>query len=94
MSEKAQITDENQEHGNFTLLQNILSRIGLTAFERSLYWALREPAGEKRSCTKSYAKLAIASGMSVNSVKRTLQTLILKNSFIEKPLIKIKNRTT
>lgn len=94
MSENVLVIDENEDHSNFTLLQNILSYIGLTAFERSLYWALREAAGEKRSCTKSYAKLAKASGMSEKSVQRTLASLSLKNSFLNKPLIKIKNRLT
>lgn len=88
------IIDENQDHKYFSILQNILSRIGLTAFERSVYWAIKECAGEKGSCTKSYAKLALMAGLSERSLKRTLDTLSQKNKILKKPLIQIKNRIT
>jgi len=88
------VTDENINHNNFTILQNILSHLGLTAFERSLYWALREAAGDKSSCTKSYSKLAEISGMSEKSVQRTMLSLSQKKQIVDKPLIKIKHRLT
>lgn len=94
MSKQVSVIDENSDHSNFTILQNILSRIGLTAFERSLYWDLREAAGDRRFCTKSYAKLAISSGMSEKSVQRTLLSLSEKNKVLKKPLIKINHRVT
>jgi len=88
------ITDQNNDHKYFTLLQNILSRIGLTAFERSVYWAIKECAGEKGSCTKSYAKLAEMSGLSVPSLKRTLNSLAEENKILKKPLLQKTNRLT
>jgi len=88
------IQDQNNDHKYFTLLQNILSSIGLTAFERSVYWALKECAGEHGSCTKSYAKLAVMAGLSIPSLKRTLETLSEKNKILKKPLIQIINRLT
>ena len=88
------ITDQNNDHKYFSILQNILSYIGLTAFERSVYWALKECAGENGSCTKSYAKLAVMSGLSIPSLKRTLEILSQKNKILKKPLIQIINRLT
>lgn len=85
-------TDESRNH--YTRLQNILSYIGLNAFQRSVYWAIRECAGEKRNCTKSYAKLAEMAGMSVPSLHRHIATLCEINSFIKKPLIKVVYRKT
>ncbi len=88
------IKDQNNDHKYFSILQNILSRIGLTAFERSAYWAIKECAGENGSCTKSYAKLAEMSGMSVPSLKRTLTSLCEENKILKKPLIQKTNRLT
>lgn len=88
------ITDQNNDHKYFSILQNVLSRIGLTAFERSVYWAIKECAGEKGSCTKSYAKLSEMAGLSIPSLKRTLNSLSEENKFLKKPLIKITNRLT
>lgn len=91
---KISFNDQNNDHKYFSILQNILSYIGLTAFERSVYWAIKESAGEKGCCTKSYKKLAEISGMSECSLKRILESLSKKNSILKKPLIKIKNRVT
>lgn len=88
------IKDENSDHKFFSILQNILSNIDLTAFERSLYWAIKESSGERGSCTKSYAKLAKSSGMSLNSVKRTIKSLEKPNLVLGKPLIIVKDRLT
>ncbi len=91
---KVNIKDQNTDHKYFSILQKILSHIGLTAFERSVYWAIKDCAGEYGSCTKSYAKLAEMAGLSIPSLKRTLLTLSEKNKFLKKPLISIKNRLT
>lgn len=88
------IKDQNNDHRNFSILQNILSKIKLTAFERSVYWAIKECAGENGSCTKSYAKLAEMAGMSVPSLKRTLTSLSEENKILQKPLIQKTNRLT
>ncbi len=88
------IKDQNNDHKYFSILQNVLSRIGLTAFERSVYWAIKECAGEKGSCTKSYAKLAEMAGLSIPSLKRTLNSLSEENKFLKKPLVQITNRLT
>lgn len=94
MSNSTKITDENNEHRFFCILQNVLSRIGLTAFERSIYWAIKECCGEHGTCTKSYAKLAIMSGMSIDSVRRALLKLSEINEKLGKPLIRIIHRVT
>jgi len=85
---------QNKNHSNFTITQNILSKIGLTAFERSLYFAIKECAGENGICTKSYSNLSIMSGMSEASVKRTLKSLSKENKLLKKPLISIEDRYT
>lgn len=88
------IKNQTSDHKYFTILQNILSKIELTAFERSVYWALKEAAGENGTCTKSRESLAKAAGMSVPSLKRTLKKLSEINKILNKPLIQIHNRTS
>jgi hypothetical protein len=88
------VKDENYELKHFTILQNILSRIGLSAYERSVYWALKECSGERGSCTKSYKNLAIAAGMGESSLKKTIKSLSEPNKVIKKPLILVKKRNT
>lgn len=85
-------TDESRAH--FTSLQNILSYIGLSAFDRSVYWAIRECCGEKRNCTKSYTKLAEMAGMSEKSLRRSIESLSNENNILKKPLIQVVNRLT
>lgn len=92
MNKQVIISDQNSDRKYFCILQNILSRIELTAFERSLYWAIKESCGEKGTCTKSYASLAKMSGMCQKSVQRTLFSLSEINKHILKPLILITNR--
>jgi len=86
------VKDQNSDHKYFSILQNILSMIGLSAYERSLYWAIKECAGEKGSCTKSYDNLAKMSGMGVTKLKGVLASLAKPNDYIKKPLIYIIDR--
>lgn len=88
------IKDENSDHKFFSILQNILSKIKLTAFERSVYWAIKESSGERGSCTKSYAKLAEMSGMGITALKTTIKSLEKPNLVLGKPLIIVKERFT
>jgi hypothetical protein len=94
MSENVKIKDENNDHKFFSILQNVLSRIGLTAYERSVYWAVKECCGEHGSCTKSYANLAKMSGLSVDSLRKALDKLSQENPILKKPLIRIIHRVT
>jgi len=92
MSDSVKIKDENNDHKYFCILQNVLSRIGLTAFERSVYWAIKECCGEHGSCTKSHPKLAEMAGLSKRSLIRTLESLAQPNKILGKSLIKIIHR--
>tara|TARA_R110000868_G_scaffold136519_4_gene349511 strand:+ start:549 stop:1340 length:792 start_codon:yes stop_codon:yes gene_type:complete len=80
------------EHNYFFLIPNILSRLGLTAFERSVYMAIKETTGEDGKCIKSNATLAKMAGLSVDSLMRTLKKLAEPNVIIKKPLISTKHR--
>lgn len=82
------------QHYNYTetMFPNLLSKIGLTASERSLYWAIKECAGENNTCTESQKNLAAMSGLSRRSVQRTLKKLSEVNYVIQKPLIMINHR--
>ncbi len=91
MSE-AILKDENNDHKYFCILQNILSHIGLTAFERSLYWAIKEACGEGGECTKSYDTLCKISGMGITKLKETIIKLKSVNPIIGKPLIIVTQR--
>ncbi len=86
------IKEENPKRNNFTILQNILSKIGLTAIERSVYWAIKECAGEKGSCTKSQPNLAEMAGVGPTCLKETIVKLSLPNKILGKSLIKIIHR--
>ena len=87
MSNKVILKDENQDHKYFCILQNILSYIGLNAFERSLYWALKEACGGTGVCTKSHETLCQMSGMGLTKLKETIKSLALINVLLGKPLI-------
>lgn len=86
------ITDQNSDKSHFCILPNLLSRLDLNCYERSLYWALKEAAGENGSCTKSYKRLGKIAGMKETKLKKTLDSLSQINSIIKKPLIIVKKR--
>ncbi len=87
MSNKVILKDENQDHKYFCILQNILSYIGLNAYERSLYWAIKESCGGTGICTKSHETLCQMSGMGLTKLKETIKSLSLINVLLGKPLI-------
>ncbi len=84
---KVFLKDENNDHKYFCILQNILSHIGLNAFERSLYWAIKEACGGSGICTKSHETLCQMSGMGLTKLKETMKSLALINILLGKPLI-------
>ncbi len=91
---KINIKDENKDHKYFSILQNILSHLKLNAFERSLYWAIKEACGEFGECTKSHETLCEISGMKVTKLKETILSLSRINPILKKPLILVTHRTT
>lgn len=91
---KINIKDENKDHKYFSILQNILSHLKLNAFERSLYWAIKEACGEFGECTKSHETLCEISGMKVTKLKETILSLSCINPILKKPLILVTHRTT
>ncbi len=86
------IKEETTDKKHFTMLPNILSYIGLSANERSVYWAIKQCSGEDRTCTKSIENLCILAGIKRTCFKETMNKLCEINKFINKPLIKVVHR--
>ena len=90
----ASMSNFSCERTHFSMLPKILSQIGLTAIQRSVYWAIIEAAGENGKCTKSYSTLAKMSGVCEKTLKNTIPQLCEENKTLKKPLIFKKTRFT
>jgi hypothetical protein len=88
----ALMSNQSKNRSFFSMLPHLLSNIGLTCFQRSVYWAIKESSGEDGVCTKSNETLAKMSGMSKRKLIQIVNELCEKNSFLGICLITVKER--
>jgi len=66
----------------YTVIPNIIDDMGLTPYERALYWHLKRVAGENGKCWKSTPELAKHLRMSTGKVSET-KAALQKKGLIE-----------
>lgn len=91
--QEIQIEDLSTEKAYFTMIPNIVLKMGLTPYELAYYIILKSIAGEARACFMSQKKIADLVGCSTRQLRKMNQILSSPFEILEnKPLIKITYR--
>jgi Helix-turn-helix domain len=87
-----QIQEQSGRHPYSTEIPNIISKLNLSVYERSVYHTIKRIAGDNGKCFESSNNLAKESGMDIRKYRSCLQSLSKKFDLIGKPLITVVQR--